>query len=200
MLSFSTSADRSPDIRGFIFGDRMRQNLLTRWLTHPSNPAFSDLRVVRIDGRFKSDLIPGFLAESAAPAEGLGGCRIRVDAMNASGAPPGKSSGRAPKGTGSTVPGRQPRQKASVSTPPPALLPPPPAAGRGCFSIKSPWVAVRRLRRSWRRRRWTIGRRCLVGRCLQPAVHSLTDSHSAPNEEYPEYNPKECGSKLRVTE
>ncbi len=126
IFSFSASAEGSPDIRGFIFGENeMRKYLVTCCLTHPSNPAISDLRVILqvIDGRFKS--VATFLAESAPPAEGgcVQGSRLRVDTMNASGATPKKSSGRKPKGPGSAVSGghHQPRQNAGVSMPPPAL-------------------------------------------------------------------------------
>ena len=96
-LSFSASVDGSPDIRGFISGaNEKRQQFISRWLTHASNPDIIDLQLTRITGLFNSKLIAEFLDESALPAEGGSvqgsreGCRIRVDTLNASGAPPGK--------------------------------------------------------------------------------------------------------------
>ena len=140
ILSFSASADGSPDIRGFISGaNEKRQQFISRWLTHSSNPNISDLQLTRINGLFKSKLIAEFLDESALPAEGGSvqgsreGCRIRVDTLNASGAPPGKPGRKRKGGAGSAVPcgHPQPLQNVSVSTPAPAL-PSPPAAGQGC--------------------------------------------------------------------
>jgi hypothetical protein len=45
ILSFSTSADGSPDIRGFISGEPMRQKLVTSLLT--SNPSVINLQLTR---------------------------------------------------------------------------------------------------------------------------------------------------------
>jgi hypothetical protein len=105
----------------------VRQNMVERLLT--SNPRVINLHLTRIHACFQSSEIDRFLAESAPPAEG--GNRIRVNTMNASGTPPGKSSGRKPKGAGSAVPGGhpQPRQNTSVSTPLPQLACPPATAG-----------------------------------------------------------------------
>jgi hypothetical protein len=49
ILSFSTSADGSPGVRGFISGEPTRQNLVARSLT--SNPRVIDLQLTRIHGR-----------------------------------------------------------------------------------------------------------------------------------------------------
>ena len=139
ILSFSTSADGSPDIRGFISGKYMRKGLVTRWLNHPSHPRISDLQLTGIGSRSASLEIARFLSESDLLAAGespVQGRRLRVDTMEASGAPPEKRGRKQKGGAGSAVPGGlpQPLQNASVSTPPPAL-PSPRAAGQGWGSV-----------------------------------------------------------------
>ena len=136
ILSFSTSADGSPDIRGFISGKYMRKGLVTRWLTHRSHPRISDLQLTGTGSRFASLEIARFLSDSdllVAGESSVQGRRLRLDTMEASGAPPEKRGRKRKGGTGSAVPGghQQQLQNVSVSTPPPAL-PSPPAAGQGC--------------------------------------------------------------------
>jgi hypothetical protein len=136
ILSFSTSADGSPDIRGFISGKYMRKGLVTRWLTHRSHSRISDLQLTGIGSRFASLEIARFLSDSdllVAGESSVQGRRLRLDTMEASGAPPEKRGRKRKGGTGSAVPGghQQQLQNVSVSTLPPAL-PSPPAAGQGC--------------------------------------------------------------------
>ena len=105
IISFSTSADGSPDIRGFITGKQMRIGLVTRWLT---NPAISNLQLHSIKDRFSSPLITAFLAESALPSVpavsaagestmSIQGRRLRVDTMAPSDTPRVRAGGRPPK-------------------------------------------------------------------------------------------------------
>ena len=86
IISFSRSADGSPDIRGFISGKTMWQSTVQAWLT---DPALSKLQLRPISDRFNDEFIVSFLADSELP-----GRRIRMDTMNPSGAPRVRGGGR----------------------------------------------------------------------------------------------------------
>ena len=105
ILSFSTSADGSPDIRGFICArQNMRKRLVIRWLTHPSHPRISDLQLTGIQSRSASLEIARFLSESNLLGAGespVQGRRLRVDTMEASGAPVDKGGRKRKGGAGS---------------------------------------------------------------------------------------------------
>jgi hypothetical protein len=65
IISFSCSADGSPDIKGFIYGGAMLRATVQAWLT---NPVISNLQLHAISDRFKDELIVSFLLDSALPA------------------------------------------------------------------------------------------------------------------------------------
>ncbi len=94
IISFSRSADGSPDIRGFISGKTMWQSTVQAWLT---NSALSNLQLHPISDRIDDRFIVLFLADSELPAAGesaMQGPRIRMDTLNPSGAP--RVRGRTP--------------------------------------------------------------------------------------------------------
>ena len=67
IISFSRSADGSPDIWGFISGKTMWKSTMQIWLT---NSALSNLQLHPISDRFSDPFIVSFLADSELPAAG----------------------------------------------------------------------------------------------------------------------------------
>jgi hypothetical protein len=80
IISFSSSADGSPEIRGFISGGSMWQRTVQTWLT---GPAISNLQLHPIARRCNDPKILLFLADSTLPM----GLRLRMDTMGPSDAP-----------------------------------------------------------------------------------------------------------------
>jgi hypothetical protein len=103
IITFSCSADGSPDIKGFISGGSMFRATVQAWLT---NPAISNLQLHAISDRFKDDQIVSFLLDSALPATvgtagesaageaaGEAGRRVRLDTLAPSDEPRVRSGG-----------------------------------------------------------------------------------------------------------
>ena len=136
IISFSFSADGSPDIKGYISGGSMLRATVQAWLT---NPAISNLQLHAISDRIKDELIVSFLWDSALPAtvgtagESAAGAgrRVRLDTLTPSDEPRMRS-GRKPKNPALPPPvGRpQPRPGALTSSPA-AAAPRPDEAGAG---------------------------------------------------------------------
>ena len=89
IISFSSSAEESPEIRGFIYGTSMWQRTVQTWLTHST---ISNLQLHPISDRFNDPKIRSFLTDSMPPL----GLRLRVDTMGPSDAPRVRS-GRRPR-------------------------------------------------------------------------------------------------------
>ena len=101
IISFSSSADESPEIRGFISGKQMWRKTVQTWLT---SSEISNLQLHPIADRFHDPKILSFLADSTLPM----GLRLRVDAMDPSDAPRVRAGGRPRK-----TPGERPTSGAA---------------------------------------------------------------------------------------
>jgi hypothetical protein len=97
IISFSRSADGSPDIRGFTSGKTMWKSTVQAWLTNSAESALSNLQIHPISDRFNDRFIVSLLADSELPGGGesaMQGPRICMDTMNPSGAPRVRGGGR----------------------------------------------------------------------------------------------------------
>ncbi len=92
IISFSSSADGSPEIRGSIAGRPMWQGTVRTWLT---DTAIRNLQLHPIADRFNDPKILLFLADSTLPM----GLRLHVDTMGRSDTPRVRAVGRPPKTT-----------------------------------------------------------------------------------------------------
>ena len=105
IISFSSSADESPEIRGFISGKSMWQRTVQTWLTQST---ISNLQLHPISDRFNDPKIRSFLTDSMPPL----GLRLRVDTMGPSDAPRARSGGRS-GGRPRQTPGGRPQENRS---------------------------------------------------------------------------------------